>query len=76
MASGIRWSVQVSTIGLELALPALLGWWLDRKLGTEPWLLIALAILGFLVSLLHLLRLAKVLGKRSADGTDRPAPKT
>lgn len=37
----------------------LVGYFLDRWLGTEPWLLVAGALLGFVVGLLLLLRLAK-----------------
>lgn len=37
-------------LGLQFAgsmgLFGLLGWWLDRKLGTEPWLLILLIFVG------------------------------
>jgi ATP synthase protein I len=37
-------------LGLQFAgsmgLFGLLGWWLDRKLGTEPWLLVVLIFFG------------------------------
>ena len=32
------------------------GLWLDKKLGTAPWLLIILAILGFLFALYSVIR--------------------
>jgi F0F1-type ATP synthase assembly protein I len=33
-------------LGLTFALFALLGWWLDKRLGTGPWLLILLVFVG------------------------------
>lgn len=35
-----------------------LGWWLDRKLGTLPWLMLAGAVLGFAAGLWLLLKAA------------------
>jgi F0F1-type ATP synthase assembly protein I len=35
---------------------ALLGWWLDKKLGTGPWLLILGVILGFAGGMISLLK--------------------
>lgn len=40
-----------SALGLQFAATILafaaVGWWLDRKLGTQPWLLIVGVFLGF-----------------------------
>jgi F0F1-type ATP synthase assembly protein I len=33
-------------LGATIALAALAGHWLDKRLGTSPWLLIALVFLG------------------------------
>lgn len=63
----LEWSTRISTLGFELALPAALGYWLDRKWGTGPWLLIAGAVLGFLAFMTHLLQIAKQLD-RSTNG--------
>jgi F0F1-type ATP synthase assembly protein I len=42
--------LQYAQIGLELAAAVLLGffggWWLDRRLGTLPWLTLAGALAG------------------------------
>ena len=35
----------VASIGVSMAL----GWWLDRSLGTKPWLTLAGALLGIVV---------------------------
>lgn len=49
MAGKENWT-DYAQIGLELAAAVLLGffggWWLDRRLGTLPWLTLAGAVLG------------------------------
>ena len=37
----------------------LLGWWLDRRLGTTPWLTLVGVALGFTLGLYRLIRFAK-----------------
>jgi hypothetical protein len=41
---------QILTIALELALPAWLGFWLDNRWGTSPWLVVLGACLGLFVA--------------------------
>ena len=54
--------------GVELAgIVAVLafgGWWLDAKIGTEPWLMIAGAVIGTLGGLIKLIRRAKCIFER------------
>ena len=59
VAIGVTWASRVTTLGLEFALPAWGGYWLDGKLRTAPWCVLLGAVLGFTVGLLHLLRIAK-----------------
>lgn len=40
-------------------LGGLAGWWLDKKLATAPWLFTALVFLGFVVSIVSLLKKIK-----------------
>lgn len=42
----------------ELGLMAALGWWLDGKFGTAPWLMVAGSALGLTVAMSHLIRSA------------------
>ena len=59
VARGYVLATRVSSIGMQMAFPPLIGWWLDARFKTTPWLLIIGALLGFAVSLLELIRLAK-----------------
>jgi F0F1-type ATP synthase assembly protein I len=59
LARGVMWATQISTLGLEVALPALGGYWLDQRLGTSPILLIVGVCLGFGVSLYSIVKLSK-----------------
>ena len=47
MAIAIEWSTRLMAIGLEMALPAAGGYWLDLRVGTSPLFVILGAILGF-----------------------------
>ena len=38
---------------------ALIGWWLDRMLGTKPWLLLALLFLGTAAAFWNLFKIAR-----------------
>ncbi len=53
---------QMATAGLELglifAVMALGGWWLDRKLGTSPWLLLTGCFVAIVGGLYRLIRRA------------------
>ena len=60
-AVGIEWASRISTIGMELAVPAGAGYWLDKRWDTQPWLLIAGAVLGFAVFMYHIFQLAGVI---------------
>jgi F0F1-type ATP synthase assembly protein I len=53
----------MSSLGFEflaaILLPGALGWWLDRVLGWQPWLMLAGGLLGFMAGLRLLLKSAK-----------------
>ena len=59
LARGYVLAARVTSISLQMALPPSCGWWLDKRLGTSPWFTIAGVVLGFSISMLELLRLAK-----------------
>ena len=59
MAVGYEWSIRVSGIGLEMALPPVFGIWLDAKCGTLILFTVLGAILGMTTALIHLIQLGK-----------------
>jgi F0F1-type ATP synthase assembly protein I len=59
-ALAYEWSARMTSISLELIVPTLLGYWLDRRWGTLPLLLIVGVVLGFVTATLSLLRLTKM----------------
>jgi ATP synthase protein I len=63
LAVGMYWATRVSSVGFAMVLPTALGYWLDSKWGTAPWLVIVGACLGFTVAMLDLVRLARRLEK-------------
>lgn len=73
LSVGLQWATQITTIGLEMALPTLGGWWLDQRFGTRPVWTVALAVLGFVVAMRHLWDLSKRLNRR-AGGAGNVGP--
>jgi F0F1-type ATP synthase assembly protein I len=66
---GISWREAMGTVGLALAIPwmigvpALIGWWLDKKYATTPlWLIVGL-VLGFLTTAVDIYKLMKRFGQ-------------
>ncbi|QDV51115.1 AtpZ/AtpI family protein [Gimesia fumaroli] len=68
-----RWVSRLTTVSLEMALPAFLGHWLDGKWGTSPWLTALGAVLGFAVGMTHLLRMAKDAELKQRKKIDQPS---
>ena len=66
---GISWRQATTTVGLALAIPwmigvpALVGWWVDKKFATTPlWLIVGLC-LGLLSTALDIYQLLKRFGQ-------------
>lgn len=72
----MTWASRVTSIAMEMALPPLLGSWLDRRWGTGYALLIVGGVLGFVLGMMHLVRLAadaspkRTAAKRPANRPD------
>jgi F0F1-type ATP synthase assembly protein I len=59
LSVGLVWSARASMLGVEFALPVFLGHYIDLRLGTSPIALFVGMILGFVVGMMHLLRIAR-----------------
>lgn len=71
MARAVEWVSKITTVGLEMALPAIGGGYLDKRFGTKYWALLGL-IFGFVVGMWHLLQMTKIRGgKLKAGGDDK-----
>jgi len=65
----VSWRQAMTTVGLALAIPwmigvpALIGWWLDKKYATRPlWFIVGLAV-GLLTTAVDIHRLMKRFGQ-------------
>ena len=65
IAVGLELYSQIISVALMMALPAAAGYWLDSRLGTSPWLVVAGAALGLSGGMMQLLR-GSAAGKRKA----------
>ena len=64
MALAIEWSTRLMAVGLEMALPAGGGYWLDLRNGTKPLFVILGAVLGFALGMFHLMQIARPKGRQ------------
>lgn len=68
-SGGVSWRQAMGTVGLALAIPwmmgvpAVIGWWLDKKYATAPlWLIVGLVV-GLLSTAVDIFRLLKRFGQ-------------
>lgn len=64
LARGMVWATQISSLGLELAFPILIGYWCDRRWGTGPWLLLLGMGLGIYIFTWGVIRLSRDISKK------------
>jgi hypothetical protein len=58
IAEAVRWVGILTTIGLEMALPGLIGHWLDRRFGLRILAFVGL-VLGLAIGLFSLVKIAR-----------------
>ncbi|HEY0591624.1 MAG TPA: AtpZ/AtpI family protein [Thermoanaerobaculia bacterium] len=65
---------EITTLGVTfpaaIAMGYLFGWWLDRALGTHPWLKIVMTALGLAAAFVQLFRLAARNDRSGPPGDD------
>lgn len=57
-----------ATIGAS----ALLGWWLDKRFATTPWLLLVFVLVGIVGGFMAFMRALRVLGGQGRQDKARP----
>ncbi len=63
---GLAWQLGVEMI-TAVAVCTVGGWWLDRWLGTRPWIMVALFLLGVSAGTLNAYRLAMRFGREAQE---------
>lgn len=78
MAVAIAMASMIISIGLEMVVPGLIGYWLDGRFGTEPVLLLVGFAVGIVAAGWQLTRLVAKLSaansKRDSSKRDRSKP--
>ena len=59
LSIGIGWASRITALGFEFSLPPIAGYFADRWLGSNPIGTLAGMVVGFLVGMMHLLRIAR-----------------
>jgi ATP synthase protein I len=59
LSIGIDWAARISVLGFEFSLPPIAGYFVDRWLGSNPVGTLVGMIVGFLMGMMHLLRIAR-----------------
>lgn len=61
------WASRIISVSLGMALPGLLGFWLDKALGTK-FIFVALgAVLGLVIGIKNLLEMTQVKGGKRSE---------
>ena len=58
LAQAMEWVTKITTVALEMVLPAIGGAWLDKRFGTQYWALVGV-VLGMVVGMWHLLQMTR-----------------
>ena len=66
IAAAMEWVTKITTVGLEMVLPAIGGRYLDQRLNANYWTLIGL-MLGVTTGIWHLLLMTRQNVKRSGN---------
>jgi F0F1-type ATP synthase assembly protein I len=62
----------LAQVGIEMVVPAILGFYVDAWLDTTPWIMVAAAVFGFAGSLIHLFSILRQ--KARDESSDHKPP--
>jgi len=67
---------QASAVGFAFVVAILLGlalgWWLDKKFGTAPWLLLIGLLFGIIAGFRNLFKVSALLERRAKEAAAKP----
>jgi F0F1-type ATP synthase assembly protein I len=63
----MEWASRITAICFEMCLPALLGYWIDRRLGTTVVFTIVGGVLGMVGGMMSLVRMTRSLARPPKD---------
>ena len=58
LARGYALASRATSIGIQMVIPPAAGWWADSRFKTEPWFLVSGTVLGFVILIVSVMRLA------------------
>ncbi|MCI0361197.1 MAG: AtpZ/AtpI family protein [Planctomycetaceae bacterium] len=68
----MEWVAKITTVALEMCLPAVGGQYLDQRFGTSYWAMIGL-VLGVTVGTWHLVQMTQAKGQRTRPSKQSPS---
>ena len=68
-AKAYHWTSRIISIALEMVIPGLMGYWLDRRLGTKALFTVCGFLLGMALGMWHLLKIARPVTNRSSTNS-------
>jgi ATP synthase protein I len=66
LSIGVQWASRITGLGLEVAVPTLVGAYIDNRWHSSPAGVLAGMVLGFAAMMVHVLQIAR-------EGTNPPA---
>ena len=67
VAKAYHWSARIIVVALEMALPGVVGHWIDLRLGTVVLFLLVGLIIGCTGGVWHLIQMTRVDARRESD---------
>ena len=65
----MEWASRITSVCFEMVLPALLGYWLDQRLGTKIVLTLVGGVLGMVGGMMSLVRMTRLLTRPPKDNS-------
>lgn len=70
----LRWIATLGTIGINIVVSTIIGffigYYLDKLLGTKPWLMFVFLIIGIITGFMNMMRILNKVIKEEEKGND------